>query len=134
MADTHRTNATLLLIDDDRLILMTLADALRAEGFDVLEASSGEAALQLAREAHPDLAICDLRMPGMSGLELARHLRDETRVPFIFLSAYAEEEGARLVTEHGALGFLSKPIEVATMLPTIRKALARAERIRNASA
>ncbi len=133
MADTHRTNANLLLVDHDRLILMALEGDLRAEGFDVLVASSAEAALKLARAASPDLACCDLRMPRMAGPQLARQLREETPVPFIFLSAYADEEGARLVTEHGALGVLTRPIDVTTMLPAIREAPARAARIRNAS-
>jgi two-component system, response regulator PdtaR len=132
MVDAPSPRATLLLVDDDRLILFTLAEALRAMGFDVLSASSGEAALKLAREANPDLAVCDVRMPGMSGLVLARHLREETKVPFIFLSAYSsDEEGGRLAAEHGALGYLMKPVDVTSILPTIQAALARAAELRN---
>ena len=77
MTDENPAKSTLLLVDDDRLILSTLADGLRAAGFVVLEASSGEAALRLALEADPDLAICDVRMPGMSGLELAPCLQEQ---------------------------------------------------------
>ena len=130
MADENLSKTVLLLVDDDRLILTTLAQGLRAAGFDVLEASSGEAALKVAREADIDLAICDVRMPGMSGLELAPRLRDQASVPFIFLSAYGDEEAVGLATEHGALGYLVKPTEVAAMLPTIRTALVRAAEIR----
>jgi two-component system, response regulator PdtaR len=130
MTDKNPSKKTLLLVDDDRLILTTLAEGLRAAGFDVIEASSGEAALRLVREAEPDLAICDVRMPGMSGLELAPKLRDQAGVPFIFLSAYGDEEAVRLATEHGALGYLVKPLDVAGMLPTIRTALVRAAEIR----
>ncbi|MEQ1772811.1 MAG: response regulator [Burkholderiales bacterium] len=130
MTKENASKITLLLVDDDKLILTTLADGLRAEGFDVLEASSGEIALKLAREADPDLAICDVRMPGMSGLELAPRLREQSDVPFIFLSAYGDEDAVRLATEHGALGYLVKPVNVPEMLPTIRTALVRAVEIR----
>jgi response regulator NasT len=130
MTDENPAKSTLLLVDDDRLILSTLADGLRAAGFVVLEASSGEAALRLALEADPDLAICDVRMPGMSGLELAPRLQEQAGVPFIFLSAYGDEEVVRLGSEHGALGYLVKPLNVPDMLPTIRTALARAAEIR----
>lgn len=130
MADEKVAKTTLLLVDDDRLILTVLAEGLRAAGFEVLEASSGEAALVLAQESHPDLAICDVRMPGMSGLELAPRLREEAGVPFIFLSAYGDEEAVRLATEHGALGYLVKPIDIAGMVPTITTALVRAAEIR----
>ena len=74
MTDEKAPKTTLLLVDDDRLILSTVAEGLRDAGFTVLEASTGEAALKLARENSPDLAICDVRMPGMSGLELAPRL------------------------------------------------------------
>lgn len=130
MSEETTARITLMLVDDDRLILSTLAEGLRAAGFDVVEASSGEAALKLAREADPDLAICDVRMPGMSGLELAPRLREECGVPFIFLSAYGDEEAVRQGSEHGALGYLVKPLDVAEMLPTIKTALVRAAEIR----
>jgi AmiR/NasT family two-component response regulator len=130
ITEEHAAKTTLLLVDDDRLILSTLADGLRAAGFEVLEASSGEVALRLALEADPDLAICDVRMPGMSGLELAPRLQGQAGVPFIFLSAYGDEDVVRLGSEHGALGYLVKPLNVPDMLPTIRTALARAAEIR----
>ena len=130
MAEEKSSKTTLLLVDDDRLILSTLADGLRAVGFEVLEASSGEAALKLAREGDPDLAICDVRMPGMSGLELAPRLREQSGVPFIFLSAYGDEDAVKHATEGGALGYLVKPVNVVDMLPTIRTALMRAAEIR----
>ena len=130
MTEETLSKTTLLLVDDDRLILTTLAEGLRAAGFDVLEAASGEAALRVARERDIDLVICDVRMPGMSGLELAPKLREQAGLPFIFLSAYGDEEAVRLGSEHGALGYLVKPVDVSEMLPTIRTALVRAAEIR----
>lgn len=78
--------------------------------------------------------ICDIRMPGMSGLTLARHLREDIKVPFIFLSAYSsDEEGGRLAAEHDAPGYLMKPVDVTSILPTIQAALARAAELRKAN-
>jgi len=130
MGEEQLAKTTLLLIDDDCQFLHMLAEGLRAAGFDVLEASSGDAALKLAREAKPDLAICDVQMPGMSGLELVPKLRDQASVPFVFLSSYGDEELVKLASQHGALGYLIKPVDVSDMLPTIRTALVRAAEIR----
>lgn len=130
MGEEQLSVTTLLLIDDDCQFLHMMAEGLRAAGFDVLEASSGDAALQLALEAEPDLAICDVRMPGMSGLELVPKLRDQAGVPFVFLSSYGDEELVKLASQYGALGYLVKPMDVSDMLPTIRTALVRAAEIR----
>jgi two-component system, response regulator PdtaR len=130
MSEEKLTSNTLLLVDDDRLVLATVAEGLRNAGFKVLEASSGDMALNVAREVDIDLAICDVRMPGMSGMELASRLCEEPRVPFIFLSAYDDEDVVRIGSEHGALGYLVKPLDISEMLPTIRTALVRAAEIR----
>jgi two-component system, response regulator PdtaR len=119
----------ILIADDDRLVLLTLADGLREAGFEVIEASDGLQALTLCREEAPALALLDIRMPGLDGLELARCLRDGTTVPFLFLSAYNDEQFVRQAAEVGALGYLVKPLTVATMLPAVRTALARANEI-----
>lgn len=121
---------TILLVDDDRLILATLGAGLRDAGYEVLEATNGEAALVLVRERDPDIALLDMRMPGMSGLELARQLRAESDVPFLFLSAYGDSATVREAAAEGALGYLVKPVDVPQVLPTIESALARAEEIR----
>ena len=68
-------------------------------------------------------------MPGLDGLELARRLRDETRVPFVFFSAYGDDDFVERAVEIGALGYLVKPLSIASILPMIRTALARAQDI-----
>lgn len=123
-------NRRLLLADDDRLILATLGRGLRDVGFDVIEAVSGEEAVHLAKEKSPDLAILDVRMPGLSGIETAQRLRRETTVPFIFLSAYGDTDVVKQAAVEGALGYLLKPIDVPQMVPLIEAALARAAEIR----
>ena len=119
----------ILIADDDRLVLLTLADGLREAGFEVIEACDGLQALALCRDKVPTLALLDIRMPGLDGLELARRLRDETAVPFLFLSAYNDEQFVQRASEIGALGYLVKPLTIAAILPTVRTALARANEI-----
>ena len=117
----------LLVADDDRVVLFTLAEGLREAGFDVIEARDGRQALSLCLAEKPDLALLDIRMPGLDGLELARRLRDETRVPFLFFSAYGDHAYVERAVEIGALGYLIKPLQVAAIVPTIHAALARAQ-------
>ena len=120
----------LLLADDDRLILSTLGQGLRDAGYEILEAMDGKAAVQLCETAHPELAILDVRMPGMSGLEAAYLIRSKNiDVPFIFLSAYGDKDVVKLAVEEGALGYLIKPMDVPQIVPAIEAALARAAEI-----
>lgn len=119
----------ILLADDDRVVLFTLGEGLREAGFEIIEAHDGLQALALCRSEAPALALLDIRMPGLDGLELACRLCDETNVPFLFLSAYGDEAFVRRATEMGALGYLIKPLHVAAIVPSIRTALARARDI-----
>lgn len=119
----------LLVADDDRVVLFTLAEGLREAGFEVTEARDGLRALELCWDHDFDLALLDIRMPGLDGLELAQRLRDETSVPFLFFSAYDDEDMVKRAVELGALGYLIKPLEVRAMLPTLRTALARTQEI-----
>jgi DNA-binding response OmpR family regulator len=113
----------ILLADDDRVVLFTLAEGLRQAGFEVVEAHDGMEALAFCQSQAPALALLDIRMPGLNGLELAHRLRDETTVPFMFFSAYGDEEFVRQAVEIGALGYLIKPLQVSAIVPMIRTAL-----------
>ena len=77
----------------------------------------------------PDIAILDVRMPGQSGLDLAKNLQELSDVPFIFLTAYGEGDVVRQAIEYGALGYMVKPVEVPQLIPAIEAALARAEEL-----
>lgn len=121
----------ILVADDDRLVRITVATGLRQAGYEVLEASDGEEAVRIASSERPALAVLDLRMPRLSGLEAAARLRKSTDVPFIVLSAYDDEQAVREAADTGALGYLVKPIDVRQMLPTIEAALDRAAEIRS---
>lgn len=118
---------TILVADDDRVVLFTLAEGLRDAGYRVIEARDGQSALSLCQREEIDLALLDIRMPGLDGIELATRLRDETQVPFLFLSAYDDDDSVRRALETGALGYLVKPLEVAGLLPIVRAALLRAK-------
>jgi two-component system, response regulator PdtaR len=127
----------ILLVDDDPLLLDYLATVLRHAGYDTVGAASAPEALQriAERDATPQepgfaLALLDITMPGMSGLDLARRLRDHTEVPFMFLSSVDDAETARQAASHGAVGFVVKPVDAAHLLPAFEAALARADEIR----
>lgn len=119
----------ILVVDDDRLVLAALAEGLRGAGYRVTGAASGEDAVGIAGRDAPDLALLDMRMPGMSGIELGRKLR-ERGIPFLFLSAYGDQDIVRQAAGEGALGYLVKPLDIQQIVPEIEAALARAREIR----
>lgn len=124
----------ILLVDDDRLVLSTLAHSLRDEGYQIATADSGEAALDLCKHESFDLAIIDMRMPDMPGSELARLLREKHSLPILILSAYRGKDLVQQGVIEGALGYLVKPFETAQLVPAIESALARAAELRLLSA
>lgn len=121
--------ATILIADDDRVILATLAEGLTEAGYNVLRCKDGKEAVKLSKSEKPDLAILDMRMPKMSGVEAGQKLREETRVPFIFLSAYSDETMVEKAIDEGALGYLVKPLDIPQIVPTIEAALKHAEEL-----
>ncbi len=123
------TKAKVLLADDDRLVLVTLSNGLRKAGYDILEASSGEEALVVCEEHQPDLAILDIRMPGLSGIETAQKFNCDYNLPFLMLSAYSDDELVKEAVSVGALGYLVKPLDVPQIVPTIEAALERSSDI-----
>jgi AmiR/NasT family two-component response regulator len=130
MIDTSKPKQrSVLVVDDDRLVLATLAKGLRQAGYDIHQAVSAEDALRVLDESVPDIAILDVSMPGMSGIELAKILRERSAVPFLFLSAYGDAEIIRQAAESGAVGYLVKPVDTSQIVPSIEAGLARAEEI-----
>lgn len=120
----------LLLVDDDRLVLATLAHGLAALGYEVATADSGEAALAAAADGAFDLAIVDVRMPGLPGIELCHALAEGHRVPSLFLSAFGDREEVERAIGEGGLGYLVKPVDAPRLVPAIEAALARARDLR----
>ena len=97
------------LVDDDRNILTSLSVALQAEGFVTRLYSDGEAALKALTDNVPDLAVLDIKMPRMDGMELLRRLRERTDFPVIFLTSKDEELDEALGLAMGADDYIAKP-------------------------
>ncbi len=120
---------TILLVEDDRLVLHTLAKGLCDAGFRVMAADSGEMAMQQCSSRRPDIALLDMSLDGMSGIDVAKWLKTTMDVPYMFLSAYGDQEIVGSAADIGALGYLVKPLAVQQILPAIRTALKRADEI-----
>jgi DNA-binding response OmpR family regulator len=120
----------ILIVDDDRLTTTLISAVLSSAGHQVTQASSGLDALMLVGQHDFALALLDINMPGMSGLELGRQLKAESTVPFMFLSANKDEATVKQGVEYGAIGFLVKPIDAESLIPAVTASLARAADIR----
>ena len=131
-ADPGPARRHLLLVDDERLVLATLASGLAAAGYAVTSAESAEEAeAWLAGGARPDLAILDVHMPGSGGLALAQRLHELDHIPFMMLSAYSDLHLVAQATASGALGYAVKPQDIAHLVPAIETALARANELQD---
>jgi CheY-like chemotaxis protein len=119
-----------LLVDDDPITLAIIGQLLIKAGYEIAQAASGSEALEMAKANPPDLALLDVMMEGMSGIELAKHLQDIGNIPFMFISAHAEAEIVKQATEYGAVGYLLKPFDMAQVIPAFEAALGRADDIR----
>ncbi len=125
---TPMTNVkTILVVDDEPTLVATLKYNLERESFRVLEAVDGEAALEAARTGRPDLIVLDLMLPGLSGLEVCRILRKETRVPIIMLTAKDAEVDKVVGLETGADDYVTKPFGMPELMARVRALLRRAE-------
>ena len=110
----------ILVAEDERLLLVMLANSLEAAGYSVLKAENGKDALQLCFDNQPDLAILDINMPKMSGLKVGEQLKLHTDIPFMFLTAYSGEDFVENANLMGAIGFLVKPLLLEQILPEIK--------------
>src|SRR5713226_7907307 len=115
-----------LLAEDETIIRLDLRDLLERAGFEVCaEARDGEEAVALARSERPDLAIMDVKMPRLDGIEAARRILDENPIPIVMLTAYGQEELVSRAVEAGVFGYLVKPFREQDLLPAIHTARAR---------
>ena len=119
--------ATVALVDDDRNILTSVSVALEAEGFNVRTYSDGSSALDGLNTAPPDLAVLDIKMPGMDGMELLGKLRRTSQLPVIFLTSKDEELDEVLGLKMGADDYIRKPFSQRLLIERIRALLRRNE-------
>lgn len=117
----------ILVVDDDRLVLATLTHGLAQAGYEVIDADNGDDAILMAREHKPQLALLDIRMEGKSGFDVAAYLREYCQIPFMFLSAFSDDETARQVKELGAVAYLVKPLDIRQIVPVVEAAFADIE-------
>ena len=124
-----------LLAEDDRLTREGLAEVLRSEGYSVVEAEDGDAAIRLFAEESPDFVCLDIMMPKINGYDLCRRMRAERpNIPIVFISAKAEEIDKGLWLELGADDFIVKPFGVKEVIARIRAVTRRCHAIAPQSA
>ena len=122
---TGRASGRVLVVDDEPQIRRALAVNLKARGYDVDQAASGEEALHLAAARHPDVVLLDLGLPGIDGLEVIRGLRGWTSVPIVVLSVREAEADKVAALDLGADDYLTKPFGMNELLARLRAALRR---------
>jgi AmiR/NasT family two-component response regulator len=116
----------ILLAEDETIIRMDLRRVLEEAGFEVCaEARDGEEAVELAAAERPDLAVLDVKMPRLDGIEAARRILAEHPIPIVMLTAYGQDELVARAVEAGVFGYLVKPFREADLLPAIQAARAR---------
>ena len=118
-----------LVAEDDREIVKVVRAYLERAGFNVLTAYDGREALLMARQERPDLVILDLMLPEMDGLDVCRHLRRESDIPIIMLTARVEEADKLVGLELGADDYITKPFSPRELVARVRAVLRRAERL-----
>jgi response regulator NasT len=120
----------ILIAEDETIIRLDLRELLERAGFDVCaEARDGEEAVALARSAEPDLAVLDVKMPRLDGIDAARRILAERPIPIVMLTAYGQDELVSRAIEAGVFGYLVKPFRESDLLPAIRTARARHEEL-----
>jgi two-component system, response regulator PdtaR len=120
----------ILIAEDETIIRLDLRDLLERAGFEVCaEAKDGEEAVELARAERPDLAILDVKMPRLDGIEAAKRMLDERPLPIVMLTAYGQDELVARAVEAGVFGYLVKPFREQDLLPAIHTARARHEEL-----
>ena len=116
----------ILVAEDETIIRLDLVEMLGRAGLEVCaEARDGEEAVALAREHKPDLALMDVKMPRLDGIEAARRILAERPIPIVMLTAYGQEELVARAVEAGVFGYLVKPFRETDLLPAIQTARAR---------
>jgi len=123
-AASATSKGTILVVDDNRLVLATLSDGLTRAGYHVYDADNGDDAILIARAHRPQLALLDIRMEGKSGFDVAHYLRHQCGMPFMFLSAFSDEQTVAQVKALGAVAYLVKPLDIKQIVPAVEAAFA----------
>ncbi|MFT6812197.1 MAG: AmiR/NasT family two-component response regulator [Gammaproteobacteria bacterium] len=120
-----------VIAEDEAIIRMDLRETLQEEGYDVVgETGRGDQAVELVRDLQPDLAILDIKMPGMTGLEAAAIINGEKICGVLMLTAFSQREVVDQARDAGALAFLVKPFQKSDLVPAIEVAMGRFRELR----
>ena len=128
-ASGTRTDAVpkrVLIAEDEALIRLDLREMLQEEGFAVVgEAADGEQAIELASQLHPDLVICDIKMPKVDGIAAASRIAGQRIAPVVILTAFSQRDLIERARDAGAMAYLVKPFQKRDLLPAIEMATSR---------
>jgi two-component system cell cycle response regulator DivK len=117
------TAGRILVVEDNPKNLKLVRDVLQYSGFEVIEATSGEEGVRLAKESEPDLILMDLQLPGIDGTEALRQIREinpARQVPVVAVTAFAMNEDRERTFESGFNGYMEKPISVRSLPQQVR--------------
>jgi DNA-binding response OmpR family regulator len=117
-----------MVVDDESSVRTMLRMALSDEGFRVVEASSGDEAIELLEQVRPDLIVLDLLMPGLTGLETCRRIREQSSVPITMLTALDRVEEIEISLEAGADDYCTKPMELSELIARLQARLRSVDR------
>ena len=124
------TAVRIVIAEDEAIIRLDLKEILEEEGYEVVgETGRGDEAVALVREHRPDLAILDIKMPGVDGLTAAREIAGERMAAVLILTAFSQHDLVEQAREAGALAYLVKPFQRSDLLPAIEMALGRFEEV-----
>ena len=120
------SQARVVIAEDEAIIRLDLKELLEEEGYEVVgETGRGDEAVELVRELKPDLAILDIKMPGLDGLTAARHIVGERLAAVLILTAFSQRDLVEQARDAGAIGYIVKPFQKSDLIPAIDVALGR---------
>ena len=120
-----------VIAEDEAIIRLDLKETLEEEGYDVVgETGRGDEAVELVKDLEPDLAILDIRMPGLDGLAAAREIAETKQSAVLILTAYSQRDLIEKARDAGALAYLVKPFERSELIPAVEIALGRHREMR----
>lgn len=119
-------SARVVVAEDEAIVRLDLREILEEEGFEVVgETGRGDEAVKLIRELEPDLAILDIKMPGLDGLAVAREVAPERKTAVLMLTAFSQRSAIEEARDAGAMAYLIKPFQRSELVPAVHVALAR---------
>ncbi len=120
-----------VIAEDEAIIRLDLKEILETEGYEIVgETGRGDDAVDLVQRHEPDLAILDIKMPGIDGIEAARRISSDTKVPVLILTAFSQRNLIEEARDAGVSAYLVKPFQRGELIPAIEVALARFEEYR----